>query len=183
VTGVFKWRMSVIEQHERNRQYDFLQAAALCLVVGVVLLIVGAIFRSGSFDVPGLSTRNRIELISESANVYTASLILAAVAALSFLPAERAARMRPLVVITLIVGIAIAILAMFSVVDVLTVHIPDSSSSSTFSIGLSQQHASFADRLGGILPALGAVFVALVASVGANRIGGASSGSAFTPDE
>jgi hypothetical protein len=175
--------MSMIEQHERNRQYDFLQAAALCLVVGVVLVMAGAVFRSGSFDIPGLSTRNRIELISgASANLYTAALVLAAVAALSFLPVDRAARMRPLIVITLIVGIAIALLAMFSVVDVLTVHIPSSSSTSTFSIGLSE-HTSFADRLGAMLPALGAVFVALVAAVGANRIGGASSGSAFTPNE
>jgi hypothetical protein len=174
--------MSVIEQHERNRQYDFLQAAALCLVVGVVLVIVGAVFRSNTFDVQGLSTRNRIELVSGgSANVFTASLILAAVAALSFLPVERAVRMRPLIVITLIVGIVIALLAMFSVVDALTVHVSNSSPT-TFSIGLSE-HTTFADRLSAMLPALGAVFVALVAAVGANRIGGGPSGRTFVPDE
>jgi hypothetical protein len=174
--------MNVIEQHERNRQYDFLQAAALCLVVGVVLVIVGAVFRSGSFGVPGLSTRNRLELISSgSANVYTASLVLAAVAALSFLPAERATRMRPLVVITLMVGIAIAVLAMFTVVDALTVHVSNSSPT-TLSLGLSD-HTTFGDRASALLPALGAVFVALVAAVGANRIGGGPSGSTFVPDE
>jgi hypothetical protein len=167
--GMFKCTMSTIEQYQRNRQYDFLQAVALCLVVAVVLLMAGAIFRSGSHGLPGLSTRNRIELISgASANLYTAALVLAAVAALFVLPVERLVRMRPLVVFTMIVGVAIALLAMYTVVDVLTIHVP--SSSPTVTVGLSGD-TSFPNRLGAVLPALGAVFVALVAAVGANRLG------------
>ena len=169
--------MIEIEKNEQDRREDFLFAVALCLVVAVVLWVAAAIIRSGRISGNVISTRDRIELVAEqAANVVTAALVLAAVTALAFLRGERAARARPLVVLTLIVAAAVALLATFSVGNILTIHIPGPNSTDTFAIGVSSG-ASFTDRLGVVLPAVGTAFVALVAMVGANRIGDFTSGS------
>jgi hypothetical protein len=165
--------MIEIEKTEHDRREDFLFAVALCLIVGVVLLIAAAIITSGRFTgSSGISTRDRLVIISaQSANVTTAALVLAAVAALTFLGVDRIARARPLVIITLVVGTAIVLLAAYAVVDVLTVHIPSVNGNDSLAVGLSGG-VSFGDRLGGILPSIGAAFIAIVALVGANRLGG-----------
>ena len=62
--------MTQIEQYQRNRQHDFLQAVAVCLVVAVVLVMVGAVFRS-SVDIPGLSTRNTLTGRAASHGLYS----------------------------------------------------------------------------------------------------------------
>jgi hypothetical protein len=169
---MFKWRMIEIQKYEQDRREDFLFAVALCLIVAVVLSIAAAIITSGRFTGGGISTRDRLVLISaQSANIVTAGLVLAAVAALTFLGADRITRARPLVIITLVVGTAIVLLAAYTVVDVLTVHIPSVNGNDSLTVGLSDG-ASFSDRLGGILPSIGAAFIAIVALVGASRLGG-----------
>jgi cytochrome bd-type quinol oxidase subunit 2 len=175
---VFKWRMLEMGKSEQDRRDDFLFSVALCLVVGVVLLIVAAIITSGRFSgSSAVSARDRIELISEqSANIVTAVLVLAAVAALWFLTTQRGARARPLVIVTLILAAGIALLAIYSVGNLLTIHIPGPGSADTVAIGLSNGE-SFTDRLGSVLPAAGTAFIALVAMVGANRLGNSINGS------
>jgi MFS superfamily sulfate permease-like transporter len=163
--------MIEIEKIERDRREDFLFAVALCLIVGAVLLIAAAIIRWVGFDATPFPTRLRIELISEqSANVTTAALVLGAVAALTFLGADRITRARPLVVVTLVVGTAILLLAAYTVVDILTVHIPSADGDGIATVALNG--SGFSQRLGAILPAIGTAFIAIVALVGANRLGG-----------
>jgi uncharacterized membrane protein YhaH (DUF805 family) len=159
-----------VENHERDRRQDFLFAIGLCLIVTVVLVLVGAVLSSGRFG--GVSGRNRIELISgQGANIISSALLLGAVAALAFLTPERVARARPLVVAALIVGTAIALLAIFSIVDVLTVHVSNPGADSGVSFAL-LNGTSAADRIGTVLPEVGSLFIVLVALVGGNRLGG-----------
>ena len=72
----------------------------------------------------------------------------------------------------------IVLLALFSVVDILTIHIPGPNSQESFSIVLSR--GGFKDRLATLLPEVAAMFIALVAMVGANRLGNSVSGSRGT---
>jgi hypothetical protein len=176
--------MLQIEKSEQDNREDFLFAVALCLTVGVVLLVAGAIISSGRFSgVAAISVRDRVELVAEqAANIVTAVLVLAAVAALWFLRAERVARARPLVVATLIVGTAIALLAVYTVGNILTIHIPGPNSNDTIAIGLSNG-GSFNDRLGAVLPAVGTAFISLVAMVGANRLGNFTGGTRGSSDD
>ena len=154
---------------EQDRRQDFLFSVALCLIAAVVLTIAGAVLRSGTFS--GASARVQIEEISEQyANIVTAALVLAAVVALSFLAPARLARARPLVVIAFIVGAVVALLATYSVVDILSLHVPGPNSTDSISIGITPG-LSFADRLGTVLPAVGTVLIALVAMVTGNRLG------------
>jgi hypothetical protein len=167
---VLKWRMLPIENREQSRQQDLLFAIGLCLIVTVVLIIVGAIISSGRFG--SVSGRNRIELISgQAANIVTSALLLGAIAALAFLGPERVLRARPLVVVALVVGTVIALLAIFSIVDVLTVHVSDANPDNGLTFGL-LNGSSTVDRIGAVLPQVGSLFTALVALVGGNRLGG-----------
>jgi len=167
--------MLEMENNDSSTQPDFLYAAALSLIIAIVLIIVGAIIRSGTSPFSNLSGRNRIELISEgSANALTAGLLLGAVAALSFLKTDRRARTRPLLVGAFIVSAVIVLLAVYTVVDVLTMHVPGPDSSD-FSIGLSQG-SSMSDRLSIVLPQIGTVLIALVALIGTNRLGNTTTG-------
>ena len=72
----------------------------------------------------------------------------------------------------------IVLLALFSVVDILTIHILGPNSQESFSIVLSR--GGFKDRLATLLPEVAAMFIALVAMVGANRLGNSVSGSRGT---
>ena len=162
--------MVPIESQEQSRQQDLLFAIGLCLIVAVVLIIISAIISSGRFG--SISGRNRIELISgQAANLVTAALLLGAIAAFAFLSRERVLRARPLVVVALIVGTVIALLAIFSIVDVLTVHVSDANADNGVTFGL-LNGSSTADRIGVVLPQVGSLFIALVALVGGNRLGG-----------
>ncbi|MDQ1434593.1 MAG: hypothetical protein QOF59_1409 [Actinomycetota bacterium] len=162
--------MIEIQKHESQHRQDLLYAVGLCLIVAVVLVIVAAVLRATSQPYSGLSARNQIELVSRAgAGLEVSALLLGAVVALSFLPAERSESARPLVVIALIVGTIVALLATYSVVDVLTVHVPSANSSDAFTI--TNTEGAFASRLSGALPQIGSVFVAIVALVGANRFG------------
>jgi|SRR5712671_2994061 len=165
------------ENDERDFRRDFAFAIALSLVVATVLLILAAVLRATSFS--GSSVREQIELVSQgSANVITAGLMLATVAALLQLGSERSARARPILVAALIVSAVIVLLAVFSVVDILTIHIPGPNSQESFSIVLAR--GGVKDRLAMLLPEVAAMFIALVAMVGANRLGNVVSGSRGT---
>ena len=162
---------------EGDFRRDFAFAIAVSLVGATVLLILAAVLRATTFS--GSSVREQIELVSQgSANVVTAGLMLATVAALLQLASERSARARPILVATLIVSTVIVLLALFSVVDILTIHIPGPNSQESFSIVLSR--GGFKDRLATLLPEVAAMFIALVAMVGANRLGNGVSGSRGT---
>jgi hypothetical protein len=84
-----------------------------------------------------------------------------------------------------VVGAAFVLLAVYSVVDILTIHIPDPNSTDGFAVGLSQG-ASMSDRLSVVLPQIGTVLIGLVAMIGANRFGNIAGGSretsGFPPD-
>ena len=155
--------------------HDFLYAAALCLVIATVLTILGAILSSWTFS--PISTRDRIELISQQgANVGTAAFLLGAVAALFPLALEHAPRARPILIAALMVGAVIALLALYSIVNIATVHLSTADGGGTFSFGLAQG-GSLKARLGTIAPQVGVLLVVLVAMVGANRAGDFFSGS------
>jgi hypothetical protein len=172
--AVFKWRMLETGKSDQGRRDDLLFSVALCLVVAVVLVIIGAVLTSGSFS--PISARDRLELISgQSANFVTAALVLAAVVALSFVAPERMARARPVLGLSFLVATVIALLATYSVVDILTVHIPSVGSDTSLSIGISHG-SSVGTRLGTMLPQAGTAFIALVAMVSANRAGNAPRG-------
>jgi hypothetical protein len=159
---------------EQDRRDDFLFSVALCLIVAVVLLLLGAVLTSGSF--PHISARNWVELISgQSANFGTAALVLAAVAALSFVAPERMTRARPVLGLSFLVATVMALLATYSVVDILTVHVSAASFDTTLPIGFSQG-SSVGARIGTVLPQVGTAFIALVAMVSANRVGNAPRG-------
>jgi hypothetical protein len=161
--------MIEIEKNENGRQQDFLLAVALCLVVAVTLLIVAAVLNASTFS--NLSARNWLEFVTQSgANVVTAGLVLAAVVALSRLTPEHAARARPILVGALLIGGVIVVLTVFSVFDFLTVHIPSPNSQDTFSLAFTHGD-SVSGRLAAMLPSVAAMFIALVALVGANRLG------------
>jgi hypothetical protein len=162
--------MNTIEHRRPDRHQDLLFAVGLCLVVAVVLVIVAAVLRATSAPYSQFSARNQIELVSETgANISVAALLLGAVVALSFLPAERMVSTRPLVVVVLIVGTVIALLATYSVVNVFTMHFPGGNSADAFTVTNGQ--GSFATRLSSALPQIGAGFIAIVTLVGATRIG------------
>jgi hypothetical protein len=162
--------MSTIEHRRQDRHEDLLFAVGLCLIVAVVLVIVGAVLRATSNPFSHFSARNQIEFVSQAgANIPVAALLLGAVVALSFLPAERTVSARPLVVVVLIVGTAIALLATYSVVDVFTIHFPGVNSADVVTITNAQ--GSFASRLSSALPQIGSGFIAIVTLVGATRIG------------
>ena len=165
------------ENDERDFRRDFAFAIAVSLVVATVLLILAAVLRATSYS--GSSVREQIELVSQgSANVITAGLTLATVAALLQLGSERSARARPILVAALIVSAVIVLLTLFSVVDILTIHIPGPNSQESFSIVLAR--GGVKDRLAMLLPEVAAMFIALVAMVGANRLGNVVSGSRGT---
>jgi hypothetical protein len=167
------------ETNERDFRQDFAYAIALCLSVATVLLIVSAILRAATYS--GTSVREHIELISQgAANVITAGLMLATVAALVPLAPERSPRTRPILIGTLIVSGLIVLLTVFSVVDVVTIHIPGPNSQESVSVVLSR--GGFKDRLATLLPEVAAMLIALVAMVGANRLGNLVSGSRGSAD-
>jgi hypothetical protein len=162
--------MNTIEDRRQDRHEDLLFAVGLCLVVAVVLVIVAAVLRATSDPFSQFSARNQIELVSEAAaNISIAALVLGAVVALSFLSTERIVSARPLVVVVLIVGTVIALLATYSVVDIFTMHVPGGNSADVFTVTNAQ--GSFASRLSSALPQIGSGFIAIVALVGATRIG------------
>jgi hypothetical protein len=166
------------ETNERDFRQDFAYAIALCLSVATVLLIVSAILRAAAYS--GTSVREHIELISQgAANVITAGLMLATVAALVLAP-QRSPRTRPILIGTLIVSGLIVLLTVFSVVDVVTIHIPGPNSQESVSVVLSR--GGFKDRLATLLPEVAAMLIALVAMVGANRLGNLVSGSRGSAD-
>jgi cytochrome bd-type quinol oxidase subunit 2 len=172
--------MPETEKSPQDVSHDFLYLTAVCLVVAVVLYILGAILSSTTFS--GISARDRIELISEqSSNVFIAGLVLAAIVALFHVTPERAPQFRAVVIATLFVAGVIAVLAVYTVGDILSRHIPTDGSGSSISFGLSQG-GTLRARLGGVLPHVGALLLALLAMFGANRIGHFVSGSRGTSD-
>ena len=96
------------ENDEGDFRRDFAFAIAVSLVGATVLLILAAVLRATTFS--GSSVREQIELVSQGgANVVTAGLMLATVAALLQLASERSARARPILVATLIVSTVIVL--------------------------------------------------------------------------
>jgi hypothetical protein len=167
---VFKCRMPDIENRTSEAFHDFLFVTALCLIVAIVLFVLGTVLSSWTFS--GASLRDRLELISEqSSNVVTTGFVLAAVICLFQVPPERAPQFRPVVIATLIVGGLFTILSLYAIGDVLTRHISTGDASGSISFGLGQG-ATLRARLGAALPQAGSLLIAVLATFGANRIGG-----------
>jgi cytochrome bd-type quinol oxidase subunit 2 len=180
-SAVFKWLMPEIEQDTQELFRDFLFVTAVCLIVAVVLVVMGAVLSSWTFS--GIALRDRLELISQQAsNVLTAGFILAAVIALFQVTPERAPRYRAVTIAALIVGGIFALLALYSIGDVLTRHVSSNDSQGSLSLGFSQG-ASLRARLGAVLPQVGALLLELLAMFGANRIGNFFSGSRVISDD
>jgi uncharacterized membrane protein len=170
--------MPETDESSQDVFHDFLYLTALCVVVAVVLFILGAVLASWSYS--GTSLRDRLEIISaQGANIFTAGFVLAAVVALFQSNPERAPQFRAVVIATAIVAVVIAVLAVFSVGDILTRHISAGDSQGSFPLS---QSATVRARLGAALPELGAVLLALLAMFGANRMGNFFSGSRVISD-
>jgi hypothetical protein len=173
--------MPEIEQDTQELFPDFLYVTAVCLLVAVVLVVMGAVLSSWTF--PGLALRDRVEIISgQASNVLTAAFVLAAVIALFQVSPERAPRFRAVTIAALVVGGIFALLALYSIGDVLTRHVSSNDSQASVSFAFSQG-VSLRARLGAVLPQVGALLLELLAVFGANRIGNFFSGSRVISDD
>ncbi len=167
--------MLATETGERDARQDFLYAVALCLLAAVALLAVGGVlFAFWAFPGVAISNRNRLELVSaRSASPLNAFLLLALVAATFQLDAARASRARPVLIGAFMLGGAFVLLAAFSVIDYLTVHVATvgvgAGTAPSVSIGLGS--ATVGDRLAAVSVPVAVMIITLVAMVGANRLG------------
>jgi hypothetical protein len=161
--------MPETEKTSQELFHDFLYLTAVVLVAAVALLIAAAVLSGTTFS--GIPARDRVELISgQSANLLTAGLVLAAVVALFHVDPERTPLHRFVLIATLVVAGVIAILAVYTIGDVVSRHIPTGDDSSSIGVGLAQG-ATLKARIAGMLPALGALLIALLAMFGVNRMG------------
>ena len=178
---VFKCGMPESENDTRELFDDFLYITAVCLIVAVVLVVLGAILSSWTFS--QISLRNRLDLISEQgSNVLTTGFVLAAVIALFRATPRRAPGVRAVTIAALIVAAVLALLALYTIGDVLTRHVSADDAHGSISFGFSSG-VSLRARLGTALPQVGALLLALLAAFGANRIGDFFSGRPLISDD
>lgn len=165
--------MLATETGERDARQDFLHAVALCLLAAVALLAVGGVlFAFSSFPGAAISSRNRLELVSaRSASPLNAFLLLALVAATFQLDAARASRARPVLIGAFVLGSAFVLLAAFSVIDYLTVHVATVGVGTAPSVSIGLGSATVGDRLAAVSTPVAVMIITLVAMVGANRLG------------
>ncbi len=163
---------------DQNQRDDYAHAVATVLVVAAALLVVSGLFYAGSLT--GVSARDRFEFVSErSAEVLTSLLLIVAVAVLFFTTRTLTAQARRILVAVILIGALVVLLDAFSILDLLTRHYPSLSDTADITF---TETGSLAARLSGALPMAASMLIALVAMVGANRLGNLVNGSRGTSE-
>ena len=132
---------------------------ALCVLAAALLFLVSAVFRSYEFD--SMTPRERLrEIANDGLGLLTASFILAA--AVAALQIERARR-KTVNLFILGGAILVAAGAVFSIIDMFTIHVPGPNDQESVSFGLNG--INWNQRLSIIVPAIAALLLAAAAIV------------------